>query len=96
MILLRTSEKMNALCNELSLRWDMPLADAKRIVPEMNWIGSRKGNAEVFMAIDEGRNQVIVAEWIGGDGFHDGPLAGENWPQKWNIGEVRLINPTTI
>ena len=90
----RFSWKMSALVNELSLRWDVPLADAERIVPAMDWIGYKRGDAEVYMAIDQGRNQVIIAEWIGGDGFKEGPLAGENWPCRWNIGEVRLINST--
>ena len=90
------SEKMASLCNELSLRWDMPLAHAKRIVTSLNWIGSSKGDAEVYMAIDEGRNLLIVAEWIGGNGFKEGPLPAENWPCKWNMSEIRLLNPTTI
>ena len=90
------SKKMDALCKELSLRWDIPLSDAKLIVPNMRWIGYKEGYAEVYMGIDVGRNQVVMAEWIGGDGFHEGPLAGENWPQKWNIGEMRLLNSTTV
>ena len=95
MTLVPFSEKMNSLINEFSSRYNIPLADAKLIVPAMTWIGSKEGEAEVYMAIDKGRNQAIVAEWLGGDGFNEGSSAGDEFPCKWNIREVALQNSTT-
>ncbi len=87
------SEKAKHLANAISYRWNIPYTDALTIIRSMDWNGQAKNGAEVYTAIDVGRNQLIVAEWVGGDGFRQGIADVENWPVLFNIGEVRLATP---